>query len=75
MRVIAWIKSEPALILGALQAALALGSEFGLKLTGTQEASLVAFVAAIFAVICRQVVTPVASLPSPSPPPAAGTRS
>lgn len=54
---------EPALILGALQALLALGVGFGLQLTPEQMALVLAASAAIFAVITRQNVTPNAKLP------------
>jgi membrane associated rhomboid family serine protease len=50
---------EPALILGALQAILALGVGFGLKLSPDQMALVLAASAAVFAVITRSQVTPV----------------
>jgi membrane associated rhomboid family serine protease len=50
---------EPALILGALQALLALGVGFGLKLSPDQMALVLAASAAVFAVITRSQVTPV----------------
>jgi 4-amino-4-deoxy-L-arabinose transferase-like glycosyltransferase len=50
---------EPALILGALQAALALGIGLGLiKLTPEQIALVLGAAAAVAALIVRQVVTP-----------------
>lgn len=52
---------EPVLILAALQAIIALGIGFGLKLTGEQVALIIAATAAVIAVITRQVVTPVSS--------------
>lgn len=55
---------EPALILGALQAALALGLGLGLlHLSAEQIALVMGFAAAIAAVIVRQNVTPNAKLP------------
>ena len=55
---------EPALILGALQAALALGLGLGLlQLTAEQIALVMGFAAAIAAVIVRQNVTPNSKLP------------
>ena len=55
------MKSEPALILGAVNALLALGVGFGLHLTAEQVGLVNAAVAAIMAVIIRQNVTPVQS--------------
>lgn len=49
---------EPALILGLIQAGLALAIGFGLKLSGEQVALLMAFAAAVASVIVRQNVTP-----------------
>ena len=52
---------EPALILGALQAALALALGLGLiELSVDQVALVMGFAAAIAALIVRQVVTPTA---------------
>lgn len=50
---------EPALILGLVQAALALAVGFGLHLSTEQMGLLMAFSAALLAVITRQNVTPV----------------
>jgi hypothetical protein len=52
---------EPALILAAIQAIIALGIGFGLQLTGEQVALIIAAVGAVFAVITRQQSTPVNS--------------
>ena len=49
---------EPALILAALQAALALAIGFGLKLSAEQTALIMAFAAAVAGLIVRQNVTP-----------------
>lgn len=49
---------EPALILAALQAALALAVGFGLNLSPEQIALILAFSSAVFGVITRQNVTP-----------------
>ena len=51
---------EPAMILGLIQAALALAMGFGLSLTTEQMGAVLAFTAAVLAVITRQQVTPVA---------------
>ena len=51
---------EPALILGAVQALLALAVGFGLQVTPEQMALILAASAAVFAVITRQNVTPTA---------------
>lgn len=50
---------EPAVILGALQAILALGLSFGLRLDPTQIGAIMAAAAAILALVVRQQVTPV----------------
>ena len=52
---------EPALILGLIQAGIALAVGFGLNLTGDQVALIMAFSSAVVAVITRTVSTPVAS--------------
>lgn len=49
---------EPALILGVIQAGLALGVGFGLNLSTEQMGLLMAFSAALLAVITRSQVTP-----------------
>lgn len=49
---------EPALILGLVQAALALAVGFGLNLDGQQVALVMAFSAALLSVVVRQRVTP-----------------
>ena len=53
------MKSEPALIFGAINAILAVAVGFGLKVTPEQAGLINAAVAAIAAVIIRQHVTPV----------------
>ena len=50
---------EPAVILGALQAILALGLSFGLHLNPTQIGAIMAAAAAVLALVVRQQVTPV----------------
>jgi hypothetical protein len=50
---------EPAVILGALQAILALGLSFGLHLNPTQIGAIMAAAAAVLALLVRQQVTPV----------------
>jgi hypothetical protein len=52
---------EPAVILGALQAILALGLSFGLHLDPTQIGAIMAAAAAILALVVRQQVTPIKS--------------
>jgi len=51
---------EPALVLGAVQAVLALVIAFGLKLSAEQTGAILAATAAILAVVTRSQVTPVA---------------
>jgi hypothetical protein len=53
------MKREPALILGAVQAVLALVVSFGLDLTTEQVGAILAVTAAILAVVTRQRVSPV----------------
>lgn len=50
---------EPALILAALSAMIALAVGFGLPVTAEQEALIVAAVSAVIGVITRSRVTPV----------------
>jgi hypothetical protein len=50
---------EPAVILGAIQAILALGLSFGLSLSSGQIGAIMAVAAAILALVVRQQVTPV----------------
>lgn len=52
------MNSEPALILGAINALLALAVGFGLHITPAQVGLINAAVAAVVAVIIRQNVTP-----------------
>ena len=59
---------EPALILGAVQAILALVVAFGLDLSVEQTGAILAASAAILAVVTRSQVTPVAQLPNDLPP-------
>lgn len=50
---------EPVLILGLVQAAIALAVGFGLNWSGPQVALIMAFAAATLSVIARSKVTPV----------------
>ena len=51
--------TEPALILGLVQAGLTLAVVFGLKLDEGQTAAILAFVNILIAVLTRQTVVPV----------------
>ena len=53
------MRTEPALILGAISAIVSLAVGFGLHLTAEQVALINAAVAAVVSVIVRQNVTPV----------------
>lgn len=53
---------EPALILGLVQAGLALAVSFGLQLDGQQVGMIMAFSSALLSVIVRQRVTANATL-------------
>lgn len=59
--------NEPALVIGAIQAVIVLGTAFGLKLTTTQTGAIVTFATALLAIAAalatRTQVTPVATLP------------
>lgn len=59
------VTREPALTMGALQAFLALLTEFGLHLTPGQCAVILAASAAILSLVTRQMVTPVAKKDPP----------
>lgn len=52
------MKTEPAILLGALQALIVLGVSFGLKLTLEQQAALLAVAAIAISIVTRQLVTP-----------------
>lgn len=56
------MKTEPALILGAIQSAIALAVSFGLRLTPEQIGGILALSAAVLAIVTRQLVTPNAKL-------------
>jgi hypothetical protein len=60
---------EPAVILGAIQALLALGLSFGLQLTSGQMGAIMAAAAAIIALLVRRHVSPVGqqSVGQPAP--------
>lgn len=52
-------KSEPALLIGAVQALIALAVSFGLNLSPAQVGTVLAAVTAVSAVLVRQRVSPV----------------
>ena len=52
------MKTEPALIMAAIQAGLALAVSFGLGLSAEQVGAVMALAAAIFGIVTRQNVTP-----------------
>lgn len=54
---------EPAVVLGLIQAGLALLLSFGFELTVEQQGSIIAFSAVLIAVITRSQVTPIANVP------------
>lgn len=62
------IRSEPVLVTELVQAVLVLAVAFGLDLTGTQTAAIVALTNAVLAVLVRRVVTPTASTDAPPDP-------
>lgn len=60
-----WLKAEPVLIMGAVQAALALSLAFGAPLSTVQVSTILAFTAALLGLITRQMVTPNVNVPAP----------
>lgn len=52
------ITQEPALVVGLVQAGIVLGVSFGLDLTEVQTASILAFTAAVLALVTRSQVSP-----------------
>lgn len=52
------MKSEPVLILAAVQAIIALGVSFGLKLSAEQTGAIMAVSAALLGVVTRAYVSP-----------------
>lgn len=62
-------KREPALILGVVQAIIALAVAFGFGLSAAQTGAILAVTAAILAVVTRSQVTPAARPANPEPPP------
>ena len=56
---IAFLKREPAVVLGAIEAAIALTTSFGVQLSAEQVGSILALSAAALSLLLRQVVTPV----------------
>lgn len=52
------MKTEPALILGGIQAVIVLAVSFGLPITEDQKAAILALSAVILSIVTRQLVTP-----------------
>lgn len=61
-------KREPALIMGVVQAAIALAVSFGFGLSAEQTGAILAITAAILALITRSQVTPAANATEPEVP-------
>lgn len=57
------IRREPVLTMTLVEAAVLLVTEFGLDLTGGQQAAILGFVGAVLALIVRSSVTPAVNLP------------
>jgi hypothetical protein len=53
------MKTEPAIILGAVQAAIVLAVSFGLELSVEQQAALFSIAAVVLSIVTRQLVTPI----------------
>ncbi|MFF1820403.1 hypothetical protein ACFVWG_24065 [Kribbella sp. NPDC058245] len=58
-------KREPALIMGVVQAAIALAISFGFGLSTEQTGAILAITAAVLALITRSQVTPVGNATEP----------
>jgi len=63
------IKNEPALIVGLVQAILALVLAFGVDLSEEQIGSILAITSVILAIVTRMLVTPATATPPPVEPP------
>lgn len=63
------VRQEPALILGLVQAVIALVLAFGVDLSTEQIGSIMALTAVILAIVTRMLVTPNTPSSSPAPPP------
>ena len=62
---------EPVMFMAVVQALLALLIAFGLNLTGDQVGAIMAFSAALLALVVRQNVTPTPPMQQPPAPPEA----
>jgi len=58
------LRNEPALVVGVLQAVLALAVSFGLDLSADQVGGIMAVSAAVLAVLVRSRVTPTRTIAS-----------
>jgi len=58
---VAWLRGRVPLVMAAVQALIALLIVFGLSLTSDQTAAIMAFVAAVLAVVTYTQVTPKAT--------------
>lgn len=56
------LKNEPVMVLGVIQALVALVTAFGLQLSGDQVATITALSAAVLSLIARTQVTPTRKL-------------
>lgn len=63
------IRNEPALIVGLVQAILALVLAFGVSLSEEQIGSILAITSVILAIVTRMLVTPTSSTPPATTPP------
>ena len=61
------LKNEPALIVGFVQAMLAVAVSFGLDLSVEQVGAIVAASAAVTSILLRQQVSPTSALPALEP--------
>lgn len=60
-----WIKNEPTLLSGLVQAVLGLLLAFGVSVSDEQTGSVMAVTAIILAIVVRSVVIPVHKVPAP----------
>jgi hypothetical protein len=58
-KILDYLKGEPVLVMGTIQAGLGLGLAFGLHVSADQIAAILVFSAAALSLVVRQKVTPV----------------
>ena len=59
MSIIERVRNEPVLVYTVIGAGLVLLTEFGINVTDSQQAAIIAFVVALMALVARSKVSPV----------------